>query len=70
MLKFEWTVEGKDAFKNIKDVISRSPFLISPDYSKEFQIFSFASEDTIAGVLLPENSEGQGQPIALMSTSL
>ena len=56
--KFEWTDEGKDAFKSIKDGISRSPLLISPDYSKEFQIFSFASEDTIAGVLIQKNKEG------------
>ena len=56
--KFEWKDEGKDAFKSIKDAISRSPVLISPDYSKEFQIFSFASEDTIAGVLLQKNKEG------------
>ena len=53
--KFEWTDEGKNAFKSIKDAISKSLVLISPDYSKEFQIFSFASEDTIAGVLLQKN---------------
>ena len=57
-VKFEWTNEGKDAFKSIKDAISRSLVLISLDYSKEFQIFSFASEDTIAGVLLQKNKEG------------
>ena len=68
--KFEWTDEGKDAFKSIKDVISRSPVLISPDYSKKFQIFSFASEDTIAGVLLQKNKEGQEKPIAFMSGAL
>ena len=34
--KFEWTDEGKDAFKSIEDAISKSPVLISPDYSKEF----------------------------------
>ena len=45
--KFEWMDEGKDAFKSIKDAISRSLVLISPDYSKEFQIFSFSWEDTI-----------------------
>ena len=43
--KFSRTNETKDA-------ISKSSVLISPDYSKEFQIFSFALEDTIAGVLL------------------
>ena len=57
--KFEWTDKGKDAFKSIKDAISKSPILISLDYSKEFQIFSFASEDTIAGVLFQNNKEGQ-----------
>ena len=68
--KFEWTDEGKDDFKSIKDAISRSPILISPDYSKEFQIFSFSSEDTIAGVLLQKNKEGHEQPIAFMSRAL
>ena len=43
--------------------------LISPDYSKEFEIFSFSSEDTIVGVLL-QNNEGQEQPIAFMSRAL
>ena len=69
-VKFEWTHEGKEAFKCIKDVIARSPVLVSPDYSREFQIFSFASEDTIVGVLLQKNSEGQEQPIAFMSRAL
>ena len=50
--KFEWIDEGKYAFKYIKDAISKSPVLISPYYSKEFQMFSFASEDTIASVLI------------------
>jgi hypothetical protein len=58
-VKFEWTEEGKRAFKNIKDAIGKSPMLISPNYSKDFQIFSFASEDTIEGVLLQKNDEGQ-----------
>jgi hypothetical protein len=68
--KFEWIDEGRNAFKSIKDAIGKSPVLISPNYSKDFQIFSFASEDTIAGVLLQKNEEGQEQPIAFMSKAL
>ena len=68
--KFEWTDEGKDAFKSIKDATSKSPVLINLDYSKEFQIFSFASEDTIASVLLQKNKEGQDQPITFMNRAL
>ena len=67
--KFEWMDEGKYAFKSTKDDISKSPVLISPDYSKEFHLFSFSSEDTIVGVLLQKN-EGQEKPIAFMSRAL
>ena len=69
-VKFESKDEGKYAFKSIKDSISMSPVLIRTDYSKEFHIFSFASEDTIAGVLLQNNKEGQEKPIAFMSRAL
>jgi hypothetical protein len=51
-VKFEWNEESKQAFESIKAAICEAPILISPYYDKDFQIFSFASEDTIAGVLL------------------
>jgi hypothetical protein len=54
-VKFEWNEESKQAFENIKAAICEAPVLISPDYNKDFQIFSFASKDTIAGVLLQKN---------------
>ena len=44
--------------------------MTSPYYFKDFDVFSFASEDTIVGVLLQKNKEGQEQPIAFMSRSL
>ena len=68
--KFEWTDEGKNTFKSIKYVISKSLVLISSDYSKEFQIFSFSLEDSTASVLLQKNKEGQEQPISFMSRAL
>ena len=51
-VKFEWTNEGREAFRCIKEAITSSLALVNIDYSKYFMIFSFASEDTIAGVLL------------------
>jgi hypothetical protein len=51
-VKFEWTDDRRKSFKSIKDSIGISLVLISPYYTKDFQIFSFASEDTILGVLL------------------
>jgi len=44
--------------------------LISPDYSKDFLIFSFASPDTVADVLLQTNDSGLEQPIAYFSRAL
>ena len=53
-VKFEWSEESKRAFESIKTAICEAPVLVSPDYDKDFMIFSFASEDTIAGVLTLE----------------
>jgi len=48
----------------------KAPTLISPDYSKEFHIFSFATEDTIAVVLLQQDEEGSEHPVAFFSKNL
>ena len=74
MLKKEvgvkWTVETKKSFELVKHALTRAPVLISPDFSKDFLIFSFASEHTVAAVLLQKNPEGQEQPIAFFSKAL
>jgi ribonuclease HI len=66
----KWTTEARASFAHIKKVISEAPVLASPDYLKEFFIFSFASEHTLAVVLLQKNEEGFEQPIAFFSKSL
>jgi hypothetical protein len=48
----KWTIESKASFERIKKAIGEAPVLASLDYTKEFLIFSFASEHTIATVLL------------------
>jgi hypothetical protein len=55
---FEWESEGKLSFQRIKEAIIVAPVLVSPNFSKDFIIFSFASKDTIAGVLLQKNDQG------------
>ena len=52
---FKWSVEAKQSFTDIKRALSKAPMLVSPNFDKEFMIFSFASEHTIAGVLLQKN---------------
>ena len=65
-----WTTEARASFTHIKKVISEAPMLASPDYLKDFLIFSFASEHTIATVLLQKNEEGFEKPIEFFSKSL
>jgi ribonuclease HI len=68
--KVKWTTEAKVSFEHIKKVISEAPVLSSPDYLKDFLIFSFASEHTIAAVLLQKDDGGFERPIAFFSKSL
>jgi hypothetical protein len=65
-----WTTEARASFAHIKKVISEAPVLASPDYLKYFLIFSFASEHTIAAVLLQKDEEGFEKPITFFSKSL
>jgi hypothetical protein len=48
----KWTLEAHNSFDQIKQALTEAPVLINPDYSKEFLIFSFASNDTLAAILL------------------
>ena len=48
----KWTAEPKESFIQIKRALNEAPVLISPDFSKDFLIFSFAYFDTTTMVLL------------------
>ena len=39
---FKWSIEVKKSFADIKKALIESPMLISPNFDKEFMIFSFA----------------------------
>jgi hypothetical protein len=67
---FRWDNNSLRSFEDIKDTITKAPVLVSPDYSRDFIIFSFTSQDTIAGVLLQKNKDDHEKPIAFMSKSL
>jgi hypothetical protein len=48
----KWSLEEKSYFQTIKQALVEAPVLASPDYTKEFFIFSFASVETIVVVML------------------
>ena len=66
----KWTLEAKNSFALVKHALTQAPVLISPDFTKDFLIFSFASKHTVAVVLLQKNPEGQEQPIAFFNKAL
>ena len=50
--QIKWTSATRQSFANIKKALTKAPLLIRSDFIKDFMIFSFALEHTIAGVLL------------------
>jgi len=74
MLKKEvgvkWNMEEKQSFELVKQALTQTPVLISPDFTKDFYIFSFAYEHTVVAVLLQKNIMGQEHPIAFFNKAL
>ena len=66
----KWDKEAREYFQRIKEALQEAPVLISPDYSKPFQFFSFVSSSTIVAVLLQINEEKCKQPVAYFSKVL
>jgi hypothetical protein len=67
---FRWGDETNRSFEDIKNAISQDPVLISPDFSRDYIIFSFASQDTIAGILMQKDADNYEHPMAFMSKVL
>jgi hypothetical protein len=60
----------KGAFENIKTVIANAPSLQSPDFSKDFLLYTFASDHSLAAVLTQKDEQGDEYPVTFMSTGL
>ena len=48
----KWEEATIQAFVGIKEALKNAPVLADPDYNKDFQMFSFSSEISIASVVL------------------
>ena len=68
--KVKWTMEAKQAFEDIKIALTKTPVLTSPQFDRDFMIFSIASEHTIVVVLLQKDDQGCEKPIAFFSKTL
>jgi hypothetical protein len=68
--ELKWTDESRNSLNQIKKALIEAKVLISPDYSKDFLIFSFSFFNTVAVILLQKNVEGLEQPISFFSKAL
>ncbi|KAH9294752.1 hypothetical protein KI387_038340, partial [Taxus chinensis] len=64
---FGWNPEGKEAFEGIKKAIAKTPILACPDFNKDFIIYCYATENTLAAILTQKDSENHELPISFMS---
>jgi hypothetical protein len=68
--EIRWTTDAKHSFEEVKEALTKALVLVSPYFSRDFIIFSFASEHTIAGVLMQKNNQSPEHPISFFSRSL
>eukprot|EP00253_Pinus_taeda_P020814 PITA_20814 len=68
--KVRWSLETKQAFESIKTALNQTSVLTSPQFDKDFIIFSFASEHTIVVVLLQKDDQGNENPISFFNRAL
>lgn len=68
--EIKWNGAARKSFESIKNAIMEAPTLISPEYSREFHIFYFSSNDTLATVLLQAGKEGSEYPVDFFSKTL
>jgi hypothetical protein len=68
--EFKWDDEQKDAFNNIKAAISWAPILRSPDFNRDFNPYTFASDQFLAVVLTQKDDDNNEAPVPFMSTNI
>jgi hypothetical protein len=68
--EIKWSDNARNSFQDIKQAIMESPTLISLDYSKSFYIFSFASYDMVATILLQKDDDNMNHPISFFIKTL
>ena len=69
-VQFKWTDIEKVSFNDIKAAIAHAPSLRSPDFEKDFIMYTFASENSLAVVLTQKGELGDEYPISFMSIGL
>ena len=52
---FSWGDRARDSFIRIREAIAEAPTLVSPDFKKDFILYTFASDISYVAVLTQKN---------------
>ncbi|GJS03160.1 reverse transcriptase domain-containing protein [Tanacetum coccineum] len=66
---FHWTMEAKEAFKQMKQLIAELPMLTAPMEKEELIVYLAAAKETVSVVLMTER-EAKQMPIYFVSRAL
>ena len=64
-VQFKWIDVEKNAFSKIKTVLAHAPSLKSPYFEKDFILYTFTSDDSLAAMLTQKEDGGDEFPISL-----
>jgi hypothetical protein len=67
--QYHWGPLENQAFNSLKNAIIDAPSLMSPEFSQDFMLYTFASDRSYAAVLTQKNAENNEVPIAFMSSA-
>jgi hypothetical protein len=68
-VQYHWGPLESQAFDSIKKAIIDAPSLMSPDFSRDFTLYTFASDRSYVAILTQKNAENNEVPIAFMSSA-
>ena len=65
--KFDWSQECEHAFMEIKDLLTKAPVLVSPNYTKPFKIMVDACKQGMGAVISQVGDDSLEHPISFCS---
>jgi len=68
--EFKWDDERKNSFNDIKAAISQALVLRSSNFNREFSLYTFASDQSLATVLTQKDDDNNEAPMSFMSTNI
>jgi len=67
---YSWGKKEKYAFAQIKEAIAEAPALYNPNFKKNFLLYTFASDNSLATILTQKGETNDEHPISFMSASM